>query len=81
MLRRHPIVLARFAVEFVESQVRACRDGIGGVRASLGPLVTPEVLEAALVAWHEQAELLRRRRREVDLVEEAIRGGVFVRRL
>ncbi|HHU38017.1 MAG TPA: hypothetical protein GXZ45_01830, partial [Propionibacterium sp.] len=59
----------------------ACRDGIGGVRASLGEHVSPEVLEAALAAWHEQAELLRRRRREVALVEEALRGGVFVRKL
>ena len=81
VLRRHPIVLARFAAEHVASQVQACRDGIGGVRASLGPYVTPEVLDAALAAWHEQAELLRRRRREVALVEEALRGGVFVPKL
>ena len=36
VLRRHPVILARFAVAHVESQVQACRDGIGGVRASLG---------------------------------------------
>ncbi|MBB1495944.1 hypothetical protein J4N02_07880 [Propioniciclava sp. MC1595] len=81
VLRRHPVILARFAVAHVESQVQACRDGIGGVRASLGPFVGPEALEAALAAWHEQAELLRRRRREVGLVEEALRGQVFVRKL
>ena len=33
VLRRHPVILARFAVAHVESQVQACRDGIGGVRA------------------------------------------------
>lgn len=81
VLLRHPIVLARFAAEHVEAQVQACRDGIGGVRASLGPLVAPQVLDAALAAWHEQAELLRRRRREVDLVEQALRGQVFVPKL
>lgn len=81
VLRRHPVVLARFAAEHVESQVAACRDGIGGVRASLGPYVSPEVLDSALVAWHEQTELLRRRRREVALVEEALRGRVFIRKL
>ncbi len=81
VLRRHPVILARFAAEHVESQVQACRDGIGGVRASLGHLVSPEALEAALAAWHEQAELLRRRRREVALVEEALRGKVFIRKM
>ena len=75
------MVLARFAAEHVESQVAACRDGIAGIRASLGEFVAPEVLEAALLAWQEQTELLRRRRREVALVEEAMRGKVFVRKL
>ncbi|MDO5535596.1 MAG: hypothetical protein Q4F65_13225 [Propionibacteriaceae bacterium] len=81
VLLRHPVVLARFAAEHVESQVQACREGLGGVRASLGEFVAPEVLESALNAWHEQAELLRRRRREVALVEEALRGKVFIRKL
>lgn len=81
VLRRHVVVLARFAAEHVESQVAACRDGIGGVRASLGELVTPEVLDAALAAWHEQEAFLRRRRREVALVEEALRGKVFIQKL
>ncbi len=81
VLRRHPVVLARFAAEHVESQVQACRDGIGGVRASLGEFVSPEVLESALAAWQEQAELLHRRRREVALVEEALRGKVFIRKM
>lgn len=81
VLRRHPVVLARFAAEYVESQIAACRDGLGGVRASLGEFVEPPVLEAALAAWHEQEALLRRRRREVALVEEALRGKVFIRKL
>lgn len=81
VLRRHPVVLARFAALHVEAQVRACREGIGGVRASLGSYLSPEVLESALAAWHEQAELLRRRRREVALVEQALRGQVFVPKL
>ncbi len=81
VLRRHPVVLARFAVEYLESQVAACRDGLGGVRASLGEFVAPPVLEAALAAWHEQEALLRRRLREAGLVEEALRGGTFVQKL
>ena len=81
VLRRHAVVLARFAAEFVESQVRACRDGLGEARSSLGGLVSPEVLDAATSAWHEQEALLRRRRREVALVEESLRGKVFIRKL
>ena len=81
VLRRHPVVLARFAAVYVESQVEAFRDGIAGVRAGVGPFVAPEVLDAAVSAWHEQTELLRRRRREVALVEEALRGRIFFPKL
>lgn len=81
VLRRHPVVLARFAAEFVESQVRACREGLGEARASLGAVVSPEVVEAATQAWLEQEAALKRRRREVALVEEALRGKVFVRKM
>lgn len=81
VLRRHAVVLARFAAEYVESQLQACREGLGGVRASLGEFVSPEVLDAALAAWHTQEAVLRRRRREVALVEEALRGKVFLRKL
>lgn len=81
VLRRHPVVLARFAAEHVESQIAACRDGLGGVRASLEGVVTPEVVTQATAAWQEQAAALQRRRREVALVEEALRGKVFLRKL
>ncbi len=81
VLRRHPVVLAPFAAEFVESQVRTCRTGLGEARASLGGVVDPAVVEAATDAWLEQAAVLRRRRREVALVEEALRGKVFIRKL
>ena len=41
----------------------------------------PEAVQAAVDAWEEQAARLQRQRREVALVEEALRGTVFVRRL
>ncbi len=81
VLRRHPVVLARFAAEFVESQVRASADGLAGVRTSLADQVAPEVVQAAADAWAEQGARLIRLRREVALVEEALRGRVFVRKL
>lgn len=81
VLRRHAVVLARFAAEHVESQLMSCREGLAGVRASLGEYVSHEVVDAASLAWQEQEASLKRRRREIALVEEALRGKVFIRRL
>ncbi|MDO5499997.1 MAG: hypothetical protein Q4F67_09990 [Propionibacteriaceae bacterium] len=81
VLRRHPVVLARFAAQFVESQYRASQAGLAGVRDSLGDQVAPHVVEAAVEAWQDQTAHLVRVRRAVALVEEALRGKVFIRRL
>jgi hypothetical protein len=81
VLRRHPVVLARFAAAFVGAQVSASAEGLGSVRIGLEDHVPPEVVQAAVEAWEEQAARLQRLRREVALVEEALRGKVFIRRL
>ncbi len=81
VLRRHPVVLARFAVQFVEGQCHAAQEGVAGVRTSLGDQVPPEVVQQAVQAWLEQGAALARARRAVVLVEEALRGRVFVRKL
>lgn len=81
VLRRHPVVLARFAAEFVESQCAVARTGIRGLRVSLGAEVAPEVVESAAEAWQHQQAHLKRVRRAVALIEEALRGKVFIRRL
>ena len=81
MLRRHPVVLARFAVQFVEGQYHAAQEGLAGVRTSLADLVGADVIKAAVDAWLEQEASLTRTRRAVLLVEDALRGRVFVRKL
>jgi hypothetical protein len=81
VLRNHPVVLAQFASHFVESQVRAAREGLADVRTGLGRYVDPPVLEAATDAWLEQAARLARTRRAVALVNDALRGRVYVPRL
>ena len=81
MLRRHPVVLARFAASFVEAQVQAGRDGLGGVRVSLAEQVPPEVITEAVDVWSQQQAALVRVRREVALVEEALRGKNWVRKM
>lgn len=81
VLRRHPVVLAGFAAQFVESQLRASHTGLAEARADLGNYVPPQVVEAAIEALHQQAAHLIRVRRAVALVEEALRGKVFIRKL
>lgn len=81
VLRNHPVVLARFAVQFVEGQYHSTQEGLAGARVSLLDYVSPDVVESATQAWLEQSAHLVRVRRAVALVEEALRGKVFVRRL
>lgn len=81
LLRRHPVVLAMFATVFVEAQVQASRDGLAGVRVGLADFVEPEVVADAVEVWSRQQAALARLRREVGLVDEALRGRRFVARI
>lgn len=81
VLRRHPVVLASLAGQFVESQIRASREALAHARAGLGRFVDATVLDDTVdVLLTEEARLVRTRR-AVALVEEALRGRVFIRRL
>jgi hypothetical protein len=73
--------LAQFATHFVNGQHETSQQGLAAVRTSLGEYVEADVLEAATQAWLEQGARLARTRRAVALVEEALRGRVFVRKL
>lgn len=80
-LRRHVVVLARFAVWHVEAGQAAIDRGISEARAELREVAEQGAIDAAVEAGQaEQARLLRLRR-EVGLVEEALRGRRFVARL
>lgn len=81
VLRRHPVVLAQFAGTYVESQLRASKEGLARVRAGLEDMVSGSVVEEAVTAWQEQTARLTRVRRSVALVEEALRGKIFIRKL
>ncbi len=81
VLRRHPVVLARFAAVYVSAHQEASAGALGTLRTGLAGQVPPEAVQAAVDAWEEQAALLVRRRREVGLVEDALRGRTFVQRL
>jgi hypothetical protein len=80
-LRRHVVVLARFAVLHVEASQAACRRGLSEARAELGEVADLDVVDAAVATWQAEEARLMRVRREVGLVEEALRGRRFVARL
>jgi hypothetical protein len=81
VLRRHPIVLSRFAAQHVAAAVQAARDGLRTVRSELAGLVTPEVVEAAIAAYDREGRRLVTTGRQIELVAAALRGERWVPRL
>ncbi|HSF25978.1 MAG TPA: hypothetical protein VLC50_00520, partial [Actinomycetes bacterium] len=81
VLRRHPVVLARFAARHVAAQVEANHAGLSAVRTDLRDVVTPDVVEAAAVVLDREGARLLGLTRAVDLVEQALRGQRFRARL
>jgi len=80
-LRRHLVVLARFAVLHVEAQQAAARRGLGEARSVLRDVAALDVVDAAVETWHAEAARLSGVRRAAGLVEEAIQGRRFRARL
>jgi hypothetical protein len=80
-LRRHEVVLARFAVWHVEACQTTVRRGLSEARADLRQVAGGDVVEAAVQTWQAEAARLMGVRRAVGLVEEALRGRRFVARL
>ena len=80
-LRRHVVVLARFAVLHVEANQAACRRGLSEVRADLAQVAGPAVVDAAIQTFQLEEARLMAVRRAVGLVEEALRGRRYVARL
>ncbi len=81
VLRRHVVVLARFAVLHVEASQAAVRRGLSEARSVLRDVVEPGTVEAAVETLHTESARLAAERRAVGLVEEALRGRRFVARL
>lgn len=80
-LRRHPVVLVRFAVLHVEANQAACRRGLSQIRADLKDVAGLEVVEAAVQTFQLEEARLLGVRRAAGLVEEALRGRRYVARL
>ncbi len=81
VLRRHDVVLARFAVLQVEACQAAVQRGLSEARGVLRDVAGHDTVEAAVEAWQAESARLLAERRAVGLVEEALRGRRFVARL
>jgi hypothetical protein len=81
VLRRHEVVLARFAAHHVEACQAAARRGLSEARAALRDVAEPETVDAAVETWQAESARLMAVRRAVTLVEEALRGRRFGPRL
>ena len=80
-LRRHPAILARFAVLHVEAGQAAVQRGLSEVRGLLRDVATHTEMAAAIDIWQYEGARLIGVRRSVGLVEEALRGQRFVARM
>ncbi|GAA2183606.1 hypothetical protein GCM10009785_27890 [Brooklawnia cerclae] len=80
VLHRHPTVLARFAADFVEGRIRSNRRALARARSSSDDQPGPQTLDAATAMLEADERRLVRLRRAIALVEEALRGKVFIRR-
>ena len=81
VLRKHPVVLARFAAGHVAAAVEAARNGIQTSRAELRGDVPGEVVEAAIAAYEREGRRMVQVGRQVALVDAALRGERHVPRL
>ena len=80
-LRRHPAILARFAVLHVEAGQAAVQRGLSEVRGLLRDIATHTEMAAAVDVWQYEGARLIGIRRAVGLVEEALRGQRYAARL
>jgi hypothetical protein len=81
VLRRHIVVLARFALLHVEACQEAARRGLSEARADLRDVTDLDTVEGAVQTWQAESARLLGVRRAAGLVEEALRGRRYVARL
>ena len=81
VLRRYPVLLARFAADHVEAGLEAARAGWRTVRVELADQLPPDAMEAAISAYEREGARLTRAARGVQVVAAALRGERWVPRL
>ena len=81
VLRRYPVLLARFAADHVTAGLEAARAGWRTVRVELADHLPAEAMEAAMTAYEREGARLAGAARGVVVVAAALRGERWVPRL
>ena len=81
VLRRYPVLLARFAADHVGAGLEAARAGWRTVRVELADELPPEAMEAAMTAYELEGARLAAAARGVEVVGGALRGERWAPRL
>lgn len=80
-VRKHPMVLALAAHQHAVATLEGTREVYRSLRAELRDLLEQAEIDASLVALEALAAQFARTVREVELVQEALRGRVWKPRL
>lgn len=78
VLRRHPVLLARFTAGQVTASLEAARQGWRDLRRDLGAELPPEVVDAAMAAYQREGVRLAELERAVAAVRAALHGRRWV---
>jgi len=81
VLRRYPVLLARFAADHTGAALQAARTGWRSLRVDLVDLLPAEALDAAMDAYEREGSRLAAVARSVEVVSAALRGQRWVPRL
>ena len=81
VLRRYPVLLARFARDHGLAGLEAARAGWRTVRVELADALPADAMEAAIAAYEREGARLASAARAVDAVAGALRGERWVPRL
>jgi hypothetical protein len=81
VLRRYPVLLARFARDHVTAGLEAARAGWRTVRVELADELPADAMEAAIIAYEREGARLAAAARGVEVVGGALRGERWVPRL
>lgn len=74
VLRRHPVLLSRFATSYVEACLQAARQSWRSLRRDLSRELPPDVLETAMTAYEQEGARLVELTRAVAAVDAALHG-------
>ncbi|MCV2488071.1 hypothetical protein OF117_01735 [Geodermatophilus sp. YIM 151500] len=81
VLRRYPVLLARFAADHLAAGLEAARRGWRTVRVELADQLPADAIEAAMTAYEREGTRLAAAARGVEVVAGALRGERWVPRL